>query len=108
MAGRVAVGEMRCDICRKAFEPDDDVALLPSRGNYHQSCYLKRLAPQMNYTVTIEKHELRAMQELIHYARAIAQAFPDKEGDQFAAKLRAYATMIEDIVIRVEKEKAAP
>jgi hypothetical protein len=42
----VAQQPAHCDICRKAFEPDDDVVLLPSRGNYHQSCYLKRHAQE--------------------------------------------------------------
>lgn len=40
----VAQTVTRCDTCGKKFEPDDDVVLMGSRGNYHQSCYLNRNA----------------------------------------------------------------
>jgi len=60
------------------------------------------------YTVTIAEHELRAMRDLVAYARAIAQTFPDQEGDRFAAKLRSYAQMLEDVVIRVETRPPPP
>jgi hypothetical protein len=56
----------------------------------------------------IRPHELRALYELVAYARAIAKAFPDKEGDQFAAKLLSYASAIEDVVQRIETAKAPP
>ena len=54
------------------------------------------------YTVIIAQHELHAMREIINYARSIAQTFPDKGSDTFAAKLKDYAQTLEYIVERIE------
>jgi len=53
------------------------------------------------YTATIDERELLAMHELVIYARAIAQTFPDRQGDTFAQKIRVYAQAVEDVIERV-------
>jgi hypothetical protein len=54
------------------------------------------------YTALIAQHELKAMAEMVIYARSIAQVFPDKGNDMLAAKLKAYAQTLENLVERIE------
>ena len=52
--------------------------------------------------VWVMPHELKALREIVAYSRAIAQTFPDKSGDKFAATLTAHAQIIEDMLERIE------
>lgn len=60
--------------------------------------------PLKTYTVTLRQHELNALFDIVAYLRSLAQIFPDKQSDTFAAKMQRYASMIEDVAERARPE----
>ena len=65
------------------------------------------LDPLTTYSVTLRQHEVDAIYDVVGYLRSIAQTFPDMGSDKFAARMRNYAQMLEDVADRTEPESTS-
>jgi len=65
------------------------------------------LDPLTTYSVTLRQHEVDAIYDVVGYLRSLAMTFPDVGSDKFAARMRNYAQMLEDVADRTETESTS-